>query len=184
MSFNNVVGDFFHGKKVTYNEQVLDYAHLSGADSLIPFILTILNWSLKDTVLDNKLVTFELTLQEDSLFGFEAKNITFHHPNCVNLLLTSFPMYEVMGSLLPNDSLCITKFVTTHRYESKHAAEEGDTISVEQVVSYLFSEDYDGKAPLPALYKTIRLFDKETHISSSVDTIKHTPPPPFDIKKY
>ncbi|MBH0044877.1 AAA family ATPase [Pseudoalteromonas sp. NZS11_1] len=184
MSFNNVVGDFFHGKKVTYNEQVLDYAHLSGADSLIPFILTILNWSLKDTVLDNKLVTFELTLQEDSLFGFEAKNITFHHPNCVNLLLTSFPMYEVMGSLLPNDSLCITKFVTTHRYESKHAAEEGDTISVEQVVSYLFSEDYDGKAPLPALYKTIRLFDKETHISSSVDTIKHTPPPPFDIKKH
>ncbi|WP_165725269.1 AAA family ATPase [Pseudoalteromonas sp. SA25] len=183
MSFENFISDFFHGKKVTYCGQSLPYDHLSGSDSLVPLILIMLNSCLKGTVIEDKIVTFDLYRQEESLSGLKAKNITFHHASCVKLLLINFPIYESLTTVLSDDSICITKLIDTHKFNSEEIT-DGEEVTIDQAIHTCFYSSYKVELPVSVLYDTIRLYDRETHSARLIEAVKTPATPPFCIEKH
>lgn len=183
MSYEKMVSDFFHGKKVTFRDGYLHYEQVASVDRLVPIILTLLNWSVKGTVLENKIVTFDLLKKEDSLIGLVANNITFHSPSCAKFLLTQLTLYKDITSLLSDDSLCITKFVNTHRFESKET-EDGGKITIEQAISTLFYKNFTINIPIPIIYKAIELCGVNIKNNNSSQVHQNNPPPTFKLKKH
>lgn len=180
MSYEKFVSEFFQGKKVTYREQHLPYEQLCSEDRLIPIILTLLSWSFKGTMLENKIVIFDLIKKEDSLLGLTVENVIFHNMPCINYLFTHFSFYEAITTALTDESVCITQFTHTHRFESTQM-QEGDKVDIKTVIHHIFDASYTTNIPIEIIYKAYQLFDQGEVVD---DVILKTPPPSFNLKKH
>lgn len=162
MSFRNLVKFFFHDKKISYNDNILEYNDFSDTNSLTPIILALINWSLKGTKLDNKIVTFTLHKQDKSLLGLCAKNIDFHDADSVRLLLKQTPFYkEITNNLIErrDRSLCLTHFIKTSRLRDESLS-EGEEISIEQVIQNIFSPHHKVDIPDSVLNDVTKLYEQ------------------------
>ncbi|MBQ4832282.1 AAA family ATPase [Pseudoalteromonas sp. MMG010] len=139
MSLKQFIFQFFHQKEIIYKNDPLPFSSLSDEDCLTPVLMALIDWTLKDTPLENKLISFKLYKTANSLLGVSAQDIQFIDEDTLLHLLANVSLYLPIVSPLDENTLSMDHFFDSKNFNASDV-KEGEPISVMQLLNNFFPQ--------------------------------------------